>query len=371
MSAYDVAVVGGGLMGAATAWAAARRGLHVVLFEQHQPAHAGGSSSGSARIVRRAYPDPFWVRLTGEAFELWRELEQTTGTSLLRLVGGLDHGGGRDPDTLAQTLRGAGVPCELLPADEAATRWPGLVFDGPVLHHAQAGTVDAEGAVAAFLTGAAAHGAQVVTGAAVTRIHADAGGAELTTPLGPVTARRVVAAAGAWMPDLLRGLVPLPPLTVYQQQVFHFERTTLAADTPVVIHKGERGVYHLPGGRSGGPGDARKVAEHDWSVPTSATTRDGVVLDAARERTVDYVRRWLPGLNPQPSSETTCLYTNTANEDFVIDRQGSVVVCSPCSGHGAKFAPLVGELAADLATGVPPREERFTLAAHLAGAAAR
>ncbi len=81
---------------------------------------------------------------------------------------------------------------------------------------------------------------------------------------------------------------------------------------------------------------------------------------ASRDRMTDYVRRWLPGLDPTPRAETTCLYTSTANEDFVIDRHGPFVVCSACSGHGAKFMPLVGELAADLVDGLPPID-RFAL----------
>jgi len=81
---------------------------------------------------------------------------------------------------------------------------------------------------------------------------------------------------------------------------------------------------------------------------------------------VDYVRRWLPGLDPRPRSEATCLYTTTSTEDFVLDRVGSLVICSPCSGHGAKFAPLIGELAADLVTSPGSAEipERFRLASH-------
>jgi sarcosine oxidase len=92
---------------------------------------------------------------------------------------------------------------------------------------------------------------------------------------------------------------------------------------------------------------------------------------ASRERVIEYVRRWLPGLDPAPRSEVTCLYTETPTEDFLIDRVGDVVVCSPCSGHGAKFAPLTGELVAGLVIGADeePVPDRFRLAAHLTGRA--
>ena len=87
----------------------------------------------------------------------------------------------------------------------------------------------------------------------------------------------------------------------------------------------------------------------------------------ARQRVVEYVRRWLPGLEPTPRGETTCLYTSTPSEDFIIDRVGPLVVCSPCSGHGAKFAPLIGELVAGLVTGSAGVPDRFRLAAHATG----
>jgi glycine/D-amino acid oxidase-like deaminating enzyme len=110
MSDCDVAVVGAGLMGAATAWAAARRGRSVAVFEQFDIGHKHGSSHGSARIFRRAYPDPLYVRLTGRARELWREVEIHSGTSLLRTTGGVDHGASRDLVGIAGLLTVAGVP---------------------------------------------------------------------------------------------------------------------------------------------------------------------------------------------------------------------------------------------------------------------
>jgi sarcosine oxidase len=170
---------------------------------------------------------------------------------------------------------------------------------------------------------------------------------------------------------LLGSGVRLPPLRVLEQQVFHFPRRDPgAAPWPSVIHADGRAVYHLAGGRDGGPADDRKVGEHGAGIPTTADSRTGVVDTATRRRIVEYVRRWLPGLDPVPRSETTCLYTSTPTEDFLIDTVGPVVICSPCSGHGAKFAPLVGELVADEIAGASAVPARFRLAAHLAAGAA-
>jgi len=284
----------------------------------------------------------------------------------LAVVGGIDHGRLRDPERIATVLAAAAVPHELLPPEEAARRWPGLRFDGPVLFHPEAGTVDAAGAVTAFLERAAARGGDIRYHHVVRRLTVLGDRAvRLETDRGTITARRAVIAAGAWVAGLLGGLVPLPELTVTQQQVFHFPRRDPAAPPwPVVVHKDDLNTYSLPGGRDGGPLDGRKIAEHDAGRATTADTRSGLVDPAARDRLTAYVREWLPGLVPEPFNEATCLYTTTPNDDFLLDRSGPLVVCSPCSGHGAKFAPLIGELATDLALGGTAPEPRFTLAGH-------
>jgi len=139
----------------------------------------------------------------------------------------------------------------------------------------------------------------------------------VVTNHGTVRAGRVIVAAGGWEQQLLGGLVPMPDLTVTQQQVFHFPRRDITADWPVIIHQGELDTYSLPGGRDGGPLGGRKVAESLGTV-TTAEGRSGIVDPAARERITDYVRKSLPGLIPEPFDETTCLYTSTANGDFIL-----------------------------------------------------
>ena len=368
-SEVELLVVGAGLMGSMTAWAAAGRGLSVAVLEQYGAAGGLGSSHGSARIVRRAYPDRLYVEKTGRAFDLWKELEKQSGQSLLRMTGGLDHGGHRDVDRIVDEFVEAGVPHELMPSTEAEKRWPGMKFETEVLFHEQAGTVDPDHAVHAALDLAAAAGAAVVTDTAVTAVTIDGDCAVVETAAGDVRAGRVVLAPGAWLSELSAGVsgldLQLPPLRVSQQQVFHFARRDGIDEWPTSVHKGEISTYSLAGGRDGGPGGARKVAEHDApGMDTSARNRSGAVDPAARERIVRYVQQWMPGLVPDPFHEATCLYTSTANDDFLLDRVGPLVICSPCSGHGAKFAPLIGEMATDLALGISGPEPRFALSAH-------
>ncbi|MEO6999196.1 MAG: FAD-dependent oxidoreductase [Terracoccus sp.] len=193
----EVVVVGAGLMGAASTWQLAQRGIETLVLEQFEPATVHGSSHGSARIVRRAYPHDDYVRLTGEAFDLWAELEAQSSRTLLRLTGGIDHGRDRDPRSIAAAMTRTGIPHLVLDAGEAEQRWEGMRFDGPVLYHEQAGTMDAAGAVAAFLEVATEHGAQLRTGVTVTGIEPLGDEAMVHTDRGSVRARRVVVAAGA------------------------------------------------------------------------------------------------------------------------------------------------------------------------------
>lgn len=359
----DTVIVGAGLMGSATAWQLARRGVEALVLEQFEPASARGSSHGSARIIRRAYPEDDYVRLSGEAFEEWRELESQAGAELLRITGGIDHGASRRPEVIAQSLDRAGVPHELLEAAEAEERFPGMVFDGPVVFHPQAGTVDVEKGVHAFLDVASSLGGKLVSSVEVTGLDVEDDGVTVRTASGDVRARAAVVAAGGWVDELVGASAPMPPIRVTEHRVFHFPRRDESVTWPVTVHRAALDVYHLPGGRDGGPGNARKIAEHTGPV-TTARTREGVVDDASRTRIVEYVQRWLPGLDPTPFGETTCLYTSTPSQDFVIDRVGPLVVVSACSGHGAKMAPAVGRLAADLVQGKTQGVARFTFGAH-------
>jgi monomeric sarcosine oxidase len=369
----DLIIIGAGLAGAAAARSAAARGASVVVLEQFAAGHRNGSSHGSARIFRRAYPDPLYVRLTGQAGEQWRALEAAAGETLLTMTGEIDFGALRDPAGLHAVLTGCGVPADLLPAQEARERWPQFDFTaaGPVLFHPNAGVLDPDRAVAALLRLATADGADVRFHTRVTGLAAGGDGAVVRSVTAggeeSFTAPAVVIAAGAWLAPLLDGLVRLPPLTVTKQAVFHFAPAT-AEPWPVFIAADETDFcYGLPGGRDGGGPGAIKVGEHHPGTVTTAAGRDFHVDEAARARVAGFARRRLPGLDPAPLNEATCLYTWTANEDFILDRQGPFVIASPCSGHGAKFAPLLGELIADLAAGKPSPDARFTLAAHLAG----
>ena len=359
----DVVIVGAGLAGSAAARAMARRGRSVVLLEAFEPGHRLGSSHGSARIFRRAYADPLYVRLTGEAQEQWRQLSDEADEELVVATGAVDYGPVREQEKMHEVMTGLGVPAELMTAAAAAERWPGISFGpDPVLFHPDGGVIDPERAMAAMRRIAAARGAQVFFGSPVLRVEAGEEEAAVHTADGSWRAPVVIVAAGPWLEPLLGGQVPLPPLVVTQVPAFHFAPRD-AGPWPVLICYDEVVRYGLPAGRDGEVPGAVKVGEHRGGTVTTGDGRDGIVSPAARERVRAFVSQQLRGLDPAPVGEVTCLYTSTANEDFILDRHGPFVVCSPCSGHGAKFAPLVGEIAADLACGGAAPEARFTLAA--------
>lgn len=361
MDEAEVAIVGLGLAGSAAAWALSRRGRSVVGFEAYAPGHRHGSSHGHSRIFRRAYLDPLYVKLTGRAGRLWKRLAAETEEPLLVTTGGLDHGRHGQPERLAGVLRAHGVAAELLDQGEAARRRPGVIFDGPVVFDPESGVIDPERAMAALTRLAAASGAQLSYEDRVRSLQVDATGVRLRTEGGDWRARTVIVAAGSWTAPLLVDLVRLPPLTVTQQQVFFFRPYDPRTPWPSIIHDDKLSIYGLP------EGPLFKIGEHAGAGRiTTADDRDFIVDPAARDRMIRYVERNLPGLDPLPVRERTCLYTSTPSEDFIIDRHGPIVVCSPCSGHGAKFAPLIGELAADLAEGRPPADRRFALTTHLA-----
>ena len=368
----DVVIIGAGLAGSATAWALARRGRSVVVLEAFQPGHRRGSSHGSARIFRRAYPDPLYVRLTGQAQRLWRQLADEAGEELVQTTGGLDFGPAREQEKMHEILGAFGVPVELMRPAVAAERWPGVAFgDDPVMFHPDAGVIDTERAMSVMRALAQARGAQIHYGSPVVSVSASAASGVSGTGAVAHTADRswhapaVVVAAGAWLEPLLGGQVRLPPLVVTQQQAFHFAPRAWAGPRPVFIYRSEvAAIYGLLAGRDGEVPGAMKIGEHGHGRVTTGDDRDGIVSPASRETVRAFVRDTLEDLEPDPVGELTCLYTSTATEDFILDRQGPFVVCSPCSGHGAKFAPLAGEIAADLACGDPSPDPRFTLAAH-------
>ena len=316
-------------MGLASAWALARAGREPLVVEQFEVGHTHGSSHGATRIFRLAYDEPEWVRLAQEAFGLWRELETETGETLLDLTGLVDLP--EDTDRLTAALDATETPYEVLTAEEVRHRF-GLVTDCyKAVWQPDAGVVRADRALAAFRSGAAIR--------ENTRVRAVAPGC-VETDHGVIEADAVVVTAGGWA----RELVPDLSVTPTRETVSYFR---LADERPVpsVIDYVSRETYAL----GAGPG-LLKVGVHRTGPPADphepGTPDEEIVRFAA-----DWAARTFELAQLEPVSVETCIYTNTDDARFVLERRGQVVVCSACSGHGFKFAPAVGTRVAELVAG--------------------
>jgi sarcosine oxidase len=348
----DVVIVGGGVMGTAAARALSLRGSAVVLLERFTFGHAYGSSGGSTRNFRLTYHDPVYVRMARHALERWRRLESDAGLELLRVVGGLVVG--RATDASAAALEAAGESFERPSASEVAERWPMLRFDhgATFLYQPEGAIVRADEAIGAQVHLARAAGGDLRERAVVDAVRPSGDGVEVVTGDGEVIrAPAAIVAAGAWAAPLLRGAGLDLPLRPTLEQSTHFEIDDPAIPTIIDWDAApNQPPYLVPNPFR--PGEC-KAGSH-LSGPGVDPDKRSFDADAAREAdTISWLGRRLTS-TPRLLRTETCLYTTTPDEDFVIDRVGPLVIASPCTGHGFKFAPLIGEVLADLATGEPP-----------------
>lgn len=359
-----VVVVGGGVVGSAVAWQLARGGAQVVLVEQFSPGHDRGSSYGSSRIFRLAYPDPEYVDLAARSLELWRALGSASGLDVLNLTGGVDHGPEAVTGALREVLTAAGHPAELLDPAEAARRWPGLRFDTSVLAHPDAGRLHADRAVEALQRAAAQAGADVRHRVRVERVSPTTDHALVTLAGGStLTADRVVIAAGGWLPGVFGDLFALPALRVTQEQPAHFaaHHRVDPSSWPSFIHHGGAGLDADDGVYGLGSSDGIKAGHHAVGPVVDPDHRDRTIDPQRLAALVDYARAWLPGVAAATATASTCLYTTTPDHDFLIDTEGPLVLASACSGHGFKHATGVGELVAGLVLDTGSVPSRFSL----------
>jgi sarcosine oxidase len=372
---WDVIVLGLGGMGSAAAYHLARRGHRVLGLERFTPAHPHGSSHGRSRVTRTAYfEDPAYVPLLLRAWELWLELGREAGLPILTPTGGLmigPSGCGLVEGSL-RSARTHGLRHELL--DTAALRrlYPELRPEpGTVaLFDEQAGFVDPEASVRAHLAGARAAGAELRFEEPVTAWSASPGGdrVRVETAAGAYEAGHLVLTPGPWAPSVLAELGL--PLRLQRQVLYWFDppggvTPFLPERFPVYIWEAapDRSFYGFP--HQPGPPGGVKVAffyspDGDDGDDGARRSRDEPATPEATDRTVHpdevaAMRRCLaahiPALDGPLLAAATCLYTVTPDHHFVLaphPRHPNVAVASPCSGHGFKFVPVVGEILADL-----------------------
>ena len=312
--------MGAGVMGCATAWALRERGAEVTVREQFELDHVRGSSHGRTRIFRIAYPDPDWIRFAQEARDGWLDLDP----DLLGLYG-LVELAARPALSSVRALDECGVPYRLLDGDEVRALGASLPEGWAALHIPEAGVVFADRARHAFLEAA---GVEVETNRRIESIE-------------EIDADVVVVTAGPWV----RELVPDLPVTVTRETLAYFHRDGPPPPSIVDLNAETGGhgmyslydpVYGLKAGahHAGAEADPDEVGEPDPAIV---------------ERIASWVRERFPDVDPEPVEAQTCVYTTTADESFILERRGRVVIGSACSGHGFKFAPAIGRRLAALA----------------------
>jgi sarcosine oxidase len=352
-------------MGSATCAQLAARGQSVIGFDGYEPPHPYGSTHGDTRITRIAIGEgPEYVPLVRRSHQLWRQIEQETGSELLTVCGGLvlAPAGSR---FLAQTRASAseyGVAHEALSAEQLGARFPMFAIDSRTegYYEPEAGWVRPEAAVRAQLELAHRHGANLRLGETVERWTAGAEGVSVSTDAGAYSAEQLVLCAGPWLPRLAPELGYL--FAVHRQLLHWFairEGYELLREMPVFVWDlggDAEGFVHLDGfyrfPAVDGPAGGVKVATETYRSTTSPDGRQHPATQAEIDEMYERcIAPRLPWLGPESLRTVSCLYTNTRGSRFAIDRHpqhDAVVVVSACSGHGFKHSPAIGEAVAQL-----------------------
>ncbi|NWS85547.1 SOX oxidase, partial [Toxostoma redivivum] len=363
-STYDVIVIGAGIQGSFTAYHLAQRHKDTLLLEQFLLPHSRGSSHGQSRIIRSAYPQEYYSRMMPESFCLWQQLEAETGTTLYRQTGLVLLGPRGEPE-LEACRRSLGVD-EILDAAALAQRYPGFRLQaGQVaMLDSTAGVLFADRALRTVQEVFRRHGGTLRDGEKVLRIEPGAT-VTVTTTAGVYKAPRLIITAGAWTGAFVEQLglrLPLQPLRI---DVCYWREkqpgsTRLGSVSPCFLTLGlsqvPHGIYGLPSIEYPG---LMKVCHHHGS-PIDPEKRDQAPSSAPRPDIgilSSFISSYLPGLETQPAVMETCLYTNTPDEDFILDRHpkfSNIIIGAGFSGHGFKLAPVVGKLLCELSLGEEP-----------------
>ncbi len=351
--AHDVIVAGLGAHGSAAAYHLAKRGQSVLGFDRFARGHTLASFGGLSRIIRLSYYEhPSYVPLLKRAWDLWRELERESGETLLTQTGGLDMGppAGELVSGSLKSARTHGLAHEVFDNAELRRRYPVFDIDPDWIgvFDAQAGWLAPERSVETHLRLAERHGATLRFSEPIERWEADGDGVRVTSAHGTHRARRLVITAGSWLPRLLPQLAP--HLWVERNVLFWFEprgEQAAFARLPVyIVQDTDRNYYGFPYD----PASGLKLAGLHFGDRVDPDTVDREPSAADEERVRAWLRRRMPLANGERRRAQVCLYTNSPDGHFIIDRDGPVTYASACSGHGFKFASAVGEILADLAT---------------------
>jgi sarcosine oxidase len=354
----DHIIVGGGVMGCAAAYHLAKDGQRVLLLEQFSIGNSKGSSHGASRLFRLVHAEKDYIQLARAAYTAWRELEAESGEHLMQSVGGLDIGSAHILDDFRTAMQTAGVAFEHLDRGEIIHRYPlfALSEDITGLYQKDYAVLAADRCVATLAALARRYGARILEGQRVRQIHASNGSVQVRTDQANYSAGQLILSAGSWMRPLAQQLDLDLPLTVTKEMIAYFRPRDPA---PFMPDQFPLFRHHLEG----------KQARWGVGFPIFNQNRVKVTMDCTGpvvdpddpDRSVEksqldmlraYVAGILPALGDDIVEAESCRYTLTPDEEFILDHHPvhpQIVIASPCSGHGFKFAALIGRILADLA----------------------
>jgi len=371
MPAYDTIVVGLGAIGSACLYQLAKRGQRVLGIDRYAPPHAWGSSHGETRITRQAIGEgEAYVPLVSRSHEIWREIEAETGTELLVQCGALilaghesaanHHGKG---DFVRRTIAAAvrfGISHEVLDAAEIGARYPQLVLTGAEIGYFEpgGGFVRPERCIAAQLSLARRHGAELLLDTAVAGYQADGPDATVVTTAGGgrLTAAQVIVAAGPWAGGMVGGAMGRH-MQVCRQVLHWYGADDEAAYAPerfpvfIWMH-GDAPENYLYGFPVPSGSTGVKVATEQYGEVTADPDLLRRDVLAAEEQAMfhDHVAGRLRGVRPGALRSSACMYTVTPDSGFLVDwlpGDGRILLVSACSGHGFKHSAGLGEAVAN------------------------
>ena len=353
---YDVVILGLGGMGSAAAAACARRGMRVAGVERFTPAHAFGSSHGRTRLIRQAYFEhEAYVPLLLRTYERWRELEKLTGEELLRVTGLLlaGHEGSAIVEGSRASARKHGLAIEELDAAGMRRRFPMIapLDDEIAVFEPLGGVVFPEKTVATMLRLAQDAGADVHFGRSFTRVDRDSAEPRVVLDDGTeIRARTIVSALGAWSP-LHAELVGAPLRIQRNVQAWFTAETNAFAPPACPAYLVDRAGFPAPLYGMPDLGDGVKAAFHGYGPIARANALDREIHKQDVAPIQAALNEWMPGAAYALRDASACMYSLTADEHFIVGfapNDSRVVVLGGFSGHGFKFVPLIGEIAADL-----------------------
>jgi sarcosine oxidase len=360
-SFYDVAIIGAGAMGSSAAYHLSKTGKKFLVIDRFTPPHNLGSSHGQSRIIREAYfESPVYVPLVQEAYELWYQLERESNKKLLLKTGGLMLGT-KDSKVVQGALLSAqtyDLPYEYLESSEIKKRFPGFAptDDTVGVYEKNAGILFPEECIKTNLGLAKNSNVTFRFNEIVTGITYNNNEVEIVSNKEKYTATKLIVSAGAWLNKLFPDLQL--PLTVARQVLFWFKcrnedsKKFLPANFPVYIWQCEKEkiFYGFPD-----LGDGIKIAIHHRGKRTTPDAIDRHVTDEEINEMATLIKRYF-SVQASFNYSSVCMYTNTPDEDFIIDYRPdnkNIIIASPCSGHGFQFSSAIGKLLCDMALEKP------------------